>query len=199
MPTTPPNVVLPPNWTTCERGNTWLVNDGGDHIAWFDLPGGQRLEVSVTPGNYPGFYVNVLEPEKSTDASLAKHINGKLVGWVVRKCNIPGVKLDGETIAEAGPELFIQTKSCGEYDRHGPYATEDDRVKAAASAWMVLAPGALHAGGFQDHQPRAGHGVLHDLLQVPVGGAAVVGRILAHRRDGDAVGNIERPQRQRRE
>lgn len=136
MPTTPPNVVLPPNWTTCERGNTWLVNDGGDHIAWFDLPGGQRLEVSVTPGNYPGFYVNVLEPEKSTDASLAKHINGKLVGWVVRKCNIPGVKLDGETIAEAGPELFIQTKSCGEYDRHGPYATEDDRVKAAASAWM---------------------------------------------------------------
>jgi hypothetical protein len=83
-------IQLPDDWQVCERGNTWLVSES-NHVAWFDLPDGKRLEVSVTPDNYPGFYVTVLEDDKGSDAGLLAHVK-KLVddGWIVRKCNIPG-------------------------------------------------------------------------------------------------------------
>jgi hypothetical protein len=46
-----------------------------------------------------------------------------------------------------------------------------------------------HRGGFQDQQPGARMRKGAEMLQVPVGGAAfTVGRILAHRRNDDAVG-----------
>jgi hypothetical protein len=49
---------------------------------------------------------------------------------------------------------------------------------------------ARDAGRLEDHGSRAGHGVVHHQLQVPVRRAAVVRGILTHRRDGDAVGNL---------
>jgi hypothetical protein len=88
---------LPHDWQSCERGNTWLT-DGENHVAWFDLPcTDQRLEVSVTPGNYPGFFVTVLPPEKSSDEHLAAHIKERCSGWTVRRCNLEGVEWDQET------------------------------------------------------------------------------------------------------
>lgn len=75
-----------------ERGNTWLMQED-NHVAWFTLENGQRLEVSVTPGNYPGFLVTILPPEMSTDEHLTKHIHDKCDGWTVCRCNIHGVRV----------------------------------------------------------------------------------------------------------
>ena len=86
-------ITLNDEWQTSERGNTWLVDDDGNHVAWFDIASAHRLEVSVTPGNYPGFLVALLTPELSTDAHLAKHIMERCRGWSVRKCNIDGVSV----------------------------------------------------------------------------------------------------------
>ena len=49
----------------------------------------------------------------------------------------------------------------------------------------------LDMGGFDDHQRGAGIGQHAEMHQVPVIGAAVVGGILAHGRDDDAVGKLE--------
>ena len=62
-------------------------------------------------------------------------------------------------------------------------------VGIKAEAAVRDAPLARHARRFQNDRRRARHGVVHDELQVPVRRAAVVGRILAHGRDGDAVGH----------
>ena len=50
---------------------------------------------------------------------------------------------------------------------------------------------ALDMGRLDDHQSGAGIGQHAEMHQVPVIGAAVVGRILAHRRDDEAVGKLE--------
>jgi hypothetical protein len=84
MPTT-----LPDDFETSERGNTWMTDGGGNHVGWFALPGGGRLEVAVTPGNSPGFTVRRTD---GSDADLAEHARGLLAqGWTFRKCNIPGI------------------------------------------------------------------------------------------------------------
>ena len=88
----------PNDWFNNERGNVWLTNGEGDHVAWFDLPGTkQRLEITIALGNYPGFLIAVLSEGLSRDESLAAHINSKLGGWIVRKCNIEGVHIDPRT------------------------------------------------------------------------------------------------------
>jgi hypothetical protein len=87
-------IPLPLDWDADEKGNTWLVDEACEnHVAWFDLPGTplRRLEVAVTPGNSPGFEIQVLTPEHSTNEHLARHINTKLKGWHIRRCNIDGV------------------------------------------------------------------------------------------------------------
>ncbi|OIQ79824.1 hypothetical protein GALL_384370 [mine drainage metagenome] len=53
------------------------------------------------------------------------------------------------------------------------------------------APDRLDRGGLDDQQPGARQRELAEVDQVPVAGAAVVGRVLAHRRDRDAVGQLE--------
>ncbi|MNJ62791.1 hypothetical protein D3C77_586460 [compost metagenome] len=45
-----------------------------------------------------------------------------------------------------------------------------------------------HRHGFSDHQARATHGAAAQMDKVPVVGQAIDGGILAHRRNGDAVG-----------
>ena len=58
---------------------------------------------------------------------------------------------------------------------------------------------ALDMGRLDDHQRRAGIRQHAEMDQVPVVGAAVVGGVLAHRRDHDAVGKLEAGQLIRRE
>ncbi len=57
---------------------------------------------------------------------------------------------------------------------------------------------ALDVGGLDDHQGGAGIGQHAEMHQVPVIGAAVVGGILAHRRDDQTVGKLKTCQLDRR-
>ncbi len=58
-------------------------------------------------------------------------------------------------------------------------------------------PDGRHRGRLDRHHRRAGQQQLAPVDQVPVGRAAFVGRVLAHRRDDDAVRQREPAQRQR--
>jgi hypothetical protein len=78
-------------WIASEKGNTWLCDDDGNHVAWLRM-GDRILEVSVTPDNNPGLYARLLSPEESSNASIAEHICKNLSGWYVRRCNLEGVR-----------------------------------------------------------------------------------------------------------
>jgi len=91
--------LLKPNDHLCERGNTLVANDGGGMVAWLDLVGNHRLEVSWCPHNYPALNVSVVN---LSDEQLAAHINTKCGGWLIRSLNVAGVKQDGHGhVAEA--------------------------------------------------------------------------------------------------
>lgn len=91
---------LPENFRVNELGNTWLT-DELNHVIWIDIPNTkQRLEIAITPDNYPGLSIALLEPEKSTDQHLANHIHQHCNGWNVRKCNIDGVNINNLTITD---------------------------------------------------------------------------------------------------
>lgn len=86
---------IPEEYMASEKGNTWLSDDDGNHVAWFRIDG-RFLEVSVTPGNSPGFYLRALPDEESGEESIARHINGNLKGWTVRRRNINGIEVDSD-------------------------------------------------------------------------------------------------------
>ena len=87
---------IPEDWMASEKGNTWLSDDDGNHVAWLKI--GERLvEISVTPGNSPGLWARLL-PEEESPESVARHINRNLQGWLVRRCNIEGVKIDHDNM-----------------------------------------------------------------------------------------------------
>src|SRR3989454_427995 len=58
---------------------------------------------------------------------------------------------------------------------------------------------AAHVGHLRHHQRRAAHRPRAQIDEVPVAGGPVLGRVLAHRRDDDAVGEHEVAQPERRE
>ena len=87
---------IPNDWMASEKGNTWLCDDDGNHVAWFQVDG-RHLEVSVTPGNSPGFYIRALPDEENKPEKIARHINKNLSGWHVRRCNIEGVNIDPDS------------------------------------------------------------------------------------------------------
>lgn len=89
---------VPDDWMANEKGNTWLCDDDGNHVAWLRL-GDRMLELTVTPGNSPGLFARVLDREESSPESIAKHINDNLSGWTVRRCNIEGVRVEQNTVA----------------------------------------------------------------------------------------------------
>jgi hypothetical protein len=91
---------IPDDWFSNERGNTWLVNDDGNHVAWLDMTPTIRMEISICPGNYPGLNVCMLSEAESTDEHLAKHIHENCIGWYVRKCNIQGVRIEDDEVAD---------------------------------------------------------------------------------------------------
>ncbi len=75
-----------------ERGGTLIVNeDGPDFTAWLSLHGNVRLEIDYRADNYPCLNVRQVE---ITDAKLSRHINKNIKGWIVRKSNCAGVKID---------------------------------------------------------------------------------------------------------
>ena len=76
-----------------------------------------------------------------------------------------------------------------DFARRRQHPGESGFVSTAVNSEATVgnAPAPFDGRGFQRHETRARHGVLHDLLQVPVAGAAVVGAVLAHWRYRDAV------------
>lgn len=91
---------IPNDWFANERGNTWLMDDDGNHVMWVNVTDKIRMEISVCPQNYPGLNVCILSLEHSSDEHLAKHIHEKCVGWYARKCNIEGVRIEDDMIAD---------------------------------------------------------------------------------------------------
>ena len=89
--------------------------------------------------------------------------------------------------------------------RDAPRRVEDARerrlvgVRVEAEAAVRDAPDALHRRRLHHHHAGARDGELHQVLQMPIRGAAVLRRILAHRRDDDAVGELDRAERKGRE
>jgi hypothetical protein len=55
-------------------------------------------------------------------------------------------------------------------------------------------PFRLDPGGLDKDQPDAGDGVLAKMHQMPVGHGAVIGAVLAHGRDNDAVRDLQGPE-----
>lgn len=102
MGTKKPSVTIELGDNLCERGNTWLTGDDGNHVAWFhegETENGKQLwlEASVCPGNYPGFNVCVVE---ATEAEMCDHIHQKCNGWFVHRCNFEGVNIDSNNQIE---------------------------------------------------------------------------------------------------
>jgi hypothetical protein len=87
---------MPEDWMASEKGNTWLSDDDGNHVAWLKV-GERMVEISVTPGNSPGLWARLL-PEDENPETIAKHINRNLQGWTVRRCNLEGVRIDHDNM-----------------------------------------------------------------------------------------------------
>ena len=64
-------------------------------------------------------------------------------------------------------------------------------VRIEPEAAVADAAAALDAGRLDHHQRRPGIGEHTEVVDVPVGGYAVVGAVLAHGRDHDAVREFE--------
>ena len=83
---------------------------------------------------------------------------------------------------------------------HEPYdALEHLDVIVFPDAEIVRAdaPFGCHRGRFGEHERRAAHRAAAEMNEMPVVGEAVDARVLAHRRDDDAVGKGEAFERER--
>jgi len=97
---------IPNDWFANERGNTWLMDDDGNHVMWVNVTNKIRMEINICPQDYPGLNICMLNEEQSTDEHLAKHIHEKCVGWYARKCNIKGVTIEDDIIADVSETVF---------------------------------------------------------------------------------------------
>lgn len=114
----------------CERGNTWLSNDGS-HIAWFDQgesSNGKRtwLEVSVCPGNYPGFNVRITV---ATEQEIRNHIHNRCSGWFVNRCNIPGVWTNNDEVTNRA-WVFVDDETGEEVGEAEPVGTAMEQIQS---------------------------------------------------------------------
>lgn len=87
---------IPEDWMASEKGNTWLCDDDGNHVAWLKMDE-RFVEISVTPGNSPGLWARLL-PEDEGAEHIVRHINKNLKGWIVRRCNFTGVEVDSNSM-----------------------------------------------------------------------------------------------------
>ena len=90
-------------------------------------------------------------------------------------------------------------RAIGAAERHDPGKRGLVRVRIEPHAARGDAPLGLHAGGLDDHQSGPGYGELAQMHDVPVADRALAGAVLAHGRDDDAVGQLQRAQTERRE
>src|SRR4051812_47381095 len=72
-------------------------------------------------------------------------------------------------------------------ERSNPGKTGNVRVIPDACIAMRDAPALLHGGRLDEYDARAALRELAEVHEVPVGDMAVLGRVLAHRRNDDAV------------
>ena len=86
----------------CERGNTLLVSEGGNFIAWLKLDDGYYLEVSWVSENYPSLQT---APINSSEEELVAHIHSKCGGYYVRKCNLAGVRYSDDNAVVGDDEI----------------------------------------------------------------------------------------------
>lgn len=77
-----------------ERGNTYLSNCGS-HVLFIKLNEEEYFQAALTPANYPSWEIGIIS---LTDEQLVSHINGKLVGWTVNKCNLDGVNIEDDEV-----------------------------------------------------------------------------------------------------
>ena len=117
---------------------------------------------------------------------------------------LPAVRLVGRNLLAAVPRLVGRGLAAGmaelDRDRHvrpAPHARQHPRhrllvgVRPQAGVAVADAPFRRDRGRLDRQQRRAGQRQLAEVDDVPVGHAAVLGRILAHRRDDDAVAKLE--------
>lgn len=102
-------------WSDCEKGNTWLTNGEGDHYALIDITSTQRLEIVILLDNYPGLNVAIID---KTDAEMAAHIQDRYEGWTARKCNVEGVKIDGNIIGTTDNNKVTDEDEDDDEDMH---------------------------------------------------------------------------------
>ena len=87
-------IQLPENWMETERGNTLLCCESS-MVAWLKIDDYMKMEIEYEPANYPALHVGIVQ---LPDEKLAAHINSKLVGWTVLKCNVDGVKMNSDSV-----------------------------------------------------------------------------------------------------
>lgn len=73
-----------------ERGNNAFATESGNLIFFAKGNDGDYLEISYTPENYPAWNIGTVS---LTDKQLTEHINNRLDGWMVRKCQLDGVNI----------------------------------------------------------------------------------------------------------
>jgi hypothetical protein len=91
-PAKKPQTVIDTTLSWCERGNTLLRDGDGQFVAWLRVDGDLRLEIAYSPDNYPKLNAAI---RKLSDEQLAVHVN-LLGGWIVDKCNCPGVNINDD-------------------------------------------------------------------------------------------------------
>ena len=81
--------VMDSNFYACERGNTLLVSEPGNFVAWLELDDGYYLEISWVSENYPSLHVS---PIHLTEEEIVSHINKQCGDYYIRKCHFKGVR-----------------------------------------------------------------------------------------------------------
>ena len=154
--------------------------------------------------------------DDAIDAGLverARQRAGRVVGNRRRRDHLPAARIAVRDRATAGfPRLERGRLAPGmrqlHADRHrrpAPHRGQRPRergfggVVVQAEVGPADPAGGLHRGGFGDQQAGAGLRQRAPVLHMPVVGLAVDRRVLAHRRDHDAVRQLQRAQRQRGE
>lgn len=145
----------------------------------------------------------------------ARHRRALVGGDRARRDQLPGVPVGDRVTANERLAAFPRPPAArlasgvAELDARGRAALADEPGHARELGHERVAPQAeiadgaaaapLDLGRFHDHQAGAAGRVAARVHQVPVVGEAVDGRVLVHRRDDDAVAQLEAADAQRAE
>jgi hypothetical protein len=96
---------FPDNWFANERGNTWLMDDDGNHVMYVNVTPKVRMEIMIFPADSPGLHVSLLSEEDSTDERLSKYILDNFGGWYAKRLNIEGIEAESGFVPAVEDEL----------------------------------------------------------------------------------------------